>query len=323
LVRFGFGGESWSKLVRFQVASIANFLRTSFRFISVPVVEPVKQIQISYERINFMNSNVISINNGSAVNAQQGQIQSGKILYSTGQNDECFTPSYGVVPLLEFVPKDKVIWCPFDTETSEFVKVFTQAGLRVVNSHLSLGQDFMRYEPAEWDILISNPPFTNKRQTFERALSFGKPFALLMSLVWLNDAAPKELFFERELQLLMFDKRIQFENQMQKGVTFSSAYYCWNLLPQQIIMRKLVVPKKKSTPPVSRFVFHKQSNVFAVDQCGSKSQSDGSAAGVEARNNEGSDSPQSNSLGSALVTRQNTPTGKSIAEENAAKVAFF
>ena len=82
---------------------------------------------------------------------------------------------------------------------------------------------------------------TNKRQTFERALSFGRPFALLMALTWLNDSAPKQLFMEKDLQLLMFDKRIKFLNNgvVQNKITFSSAYYCWNFLPKQIIMEAL------------------------------------------------------------------------------------
>jgi len=58
--------------------------------------------------------------------------------------------------------------------------------------------------------MISNPPFTNKRKYFERALSFNKPFALIMTNTWLNDAAPKQLFKDKELQLLMFDKRMKF-----------------------------------------------------------------------------------------------------------------
>lgn len=82
---------------------------------------------------------------------------------------------------------------------------------------------------------------TNKRGIFARALSFGKPFALLMALTWLNDSAPKQLFMEKDLQLLMFDKRIKFLNngEVQNKITFSSAYYCWNFLPKQIIMEKL------------------------------------------------------------------------------------
>ena len=157
------------------------------------------------------------------------------ILYSSGNNDECYTPAYAVLPLLKFLPKNKTIWCPFDTEESEFVKVLRQNGFNVVFSHINNGQDFYTYEPENWDLIVSNPPFTNKRKIFERALSFNKPFALLMSLTWLNDSAPKKLFMDKDLQLLMFDKRIRFID-MENKITFSSAYYCYGLLPKQIVM---------------------------------------------------------------------------------------
>ena len=168
-------------------------------------------------------------------------IESGKVLYSKGKNDECYTPVYAVLPILEFIPKNKIIWCPFDTKESEFVKILTKKGFNIVHSHIENGEDFYLYEPKEWDIIISNPPFTNKRKIFERALSFNKPFALIMSNTWLNDSAPKQLFKEKQLQLLMFDKRIKY-NENNK-ITFSSSYYCWNFLPKQIIMRNLDTKK--------------------------------------------------------------------------------
>ena len=170
-------------------------------------------------------------------------IDSQAVLYSAGSNDECYTPAYGVAPIIKYIPKDKIIWCPFDTEDSEYVKQLIANGNDVIYSHISEGKNYYTYEPEQWDIMISNPPFTNKRGIFERALSFGKPFALLMSNTWLNDAAPKQLFKDKQLQLLMFDKRIKFLNNgvVQNKITFSSSYYCWNLLPRDIICEELDV----------------------------------------------------------------------------------
>lgn len=166
-------------------------------------------------------------------------IDSRAVLYSPGSNDECYTPAYAVRPLLKYLKHDLVVWCPFDTADSEFVKVLGQHN-KVIHSHIDARQNFYDYEPVEqWDVLISNPPFTGKRKIFERALSFNKPFALLMSNTWLNDAAPKQLFLRKDLQLLMFDKRIQYNNQHK--ITFSSSYYCWNLLPKQLIMEELEI----------------------------------------------------------------------------------
>lgn len=150
-------------------------------------------------------------------------------------------PKGGVKPILKYIPKDKIIWLPFDTEESNFTKVFKENGYKVIFTHIRNGQNFYNYEPEKWDIIVSNPPFTNKRCIFERALSFNKPFALLMTNTWLNDAAPKQLFKDRELQLLMFDKRIKYINNgiQLPNPTFSSSYYCYKLLPKQIIMENL------------------------------------------------------------------------------------
>ena len=68
-----------------------------------------------------------------------------------------------------------------------------------------------------------------------------------MSNTWLNDAGPKQVFKNKDLQLLMFDKRMEFIHN-GKGMgspTFSSSYYCYNFLPKQIIMEKLNKPKKE------------------------------------------------------------------------------
>jgi len=62
-----------------------------------------------------------------------------------------------------------------------------------------------------------------------------------MTNTWLNDAAPKQLFKHKELQLLMFDKRMKFLNNgtTEDKITFSSSYYCYSFLPKQLIMESL------------------------------------------------------------------------------------
>ena len=146
-------------------------------------------------------------------------MDSRKVLHGGGNfsgSDEAYTPSYGVKPIIKYIPSDAVIWCPFDTIESEFVKQISKTN-KVIYSHISDGKDFFTYEPHEhWDMIVSNPPFKNKR----------------------------ELFKDVDLQLLMFNKRIKFtnpDNRANDKVTFSSAYYCNNILPKQIIMETLDV----------------------------------------------------------------------------------
>ncbi len=179
------------------------------------------------------------------------ELDSSKILYSSGNNDECYTPDYAVKPILEYIPKDVTVWCPFDTDKSEFVRLISKQN-KVINSHLDDGQDFLQWQPKDdWDMIVSNPPFSNKRKFFERALSFDKPFALIMTNTWLNDSTPKILFKDKDLQLLMFDKRMEFnqsDGKVNNKITFSSSYYCWNFLPKQIIMKELIKPKVQTVP---------------------------------------------------------------------------
>lgn len=170
------------------------------------------------------------------------------ILYSSGANDECMTLEYAVNPILKYIPQGAVVWCPFDTPNSNFVKLITANGNKVIHSHITEGKDFYIYEPNEhWDCIISNPPFTNKRGIFERALSFGKPFALIMSNTWLNDAAPVQIFnqYNRKLQLLLFDKRMKFINngEIQNKITFSSSYFCCDFLPESLVLEHLEIKK--------------------------------------------------------------------------------
>ena len=174
----------------------------------------------------------------------EGRLNSQRLLYNKVGDDESYTPLYGVLPILEYVPKGAVVWCPFDKEHSEFVKALRGRGHRVIHSHIDEGQDFFQWEPQEhWDCIVSNPPFQKKREFFERALSFGKPIALLMTCAWLNDKYSKWVFKEagRRMELLMFDKRIHFQQngEVRKKTTFSSAYFCSDFLPEQIVLREI------------------------------------------------------------------------------------
>jgi len=177
----------------------------------------------------------------------ESKFNSKELMYSHGGGDEAYTPVYGVRPILKYIPKNATVWCPFDTEESNFVKLISRQN-PVTHSHISIGQDFFNYEPDSWDVIVSNPPFTNKRKFFERVLSFNKPFALIMTNTWLNDSAPKQLFKNKDLQLLMFDKRMKFitDGRSNDKITFSSSYYCWNFLPKQIIMEELNISDSES-----------------------------------------------------------------------------
>ena len=174
-----------------------------------------------------------------------------QVYYQQGGGDEQYTPKYGVEVLLPHIQplKDKIIWCPFDKEDSQFVKVFTENGFKVVYSHLEYGQDFLTYEPQQWDCLISNPPYKNKRVYWERALDLKKPFALLLPLNILSDSVinttMREREREREFQLLIPSRRMRFYNnttgETGNQPTFKASYFGVNIFKQQIILQEMKI----------------------------------------------------------------------------------
>ena len=76
---------------------------------------------------------------------------------TTKEGDSLYTPYYAVDHIVKYLPKDKIIWLPFDEEWSSFNKRLTELGYRVVRSSLAEGQDFFEYEPEHWDLIVSNP----------------------------------------------------------------------------------------------------------------------------------------------------------------------
>ena len=54
---------------------------------------------------------------------------------------------------------------------SAYVKVLSEAGYRVITSHIDDGMDYFTYEPDNWTVMVSNPPFSKKDEVLERAYS--------------------------------------------------------------------------------------------------------------------------------------------------------
>lgn len=163
---------------------------------------------------------------------------------SWNEKDEYYTPIVLVEPILKYLPPNSTIWCPFDNEHSEFVILLKQNGHKVIYSHIWMGEeyDFFDYEPeGDYDYIISNPPFTVKLKVFERLYALGKPFAMVMGLPILNYQEVGLFFYNKQesgknLQLLIVDKKVSFDG---NTASFNNSYFCWNMLPKDIIFEHL------------------------------------------------------------------------------------
>ena len=170
------------------------------------------------------------------------------------KSDELYTPSVLVAPIIPHVTKwasrfkarhnrIPIVLMPFDTGKSEFVKMFSDHSggngdplWSVKFGHIDTGQDFFIYDYGDWDICISNPPFSKKLSVFETLDSTGKPYAMVMNCMALNYHQIINHFCGREPQILFFNKRVSYDG---GGSTFGSCYVCRDFLPKQILCEPL------------------------------------------------------------------------------------
>ena len=161
-------------------------------------------------------------------------------------SDEVYTPAYAVTPLIKYIKdfnSNATIWCPFDMEYSNYVKEFTKAGFKVLRSHIDEGYNFFFYEPEEpYDVIISNPPFSQKDNVLKRLFELDKPYAMLLPVPTLQGQT--RFPYMKDIQYLGFDKRINYYKDLamtktQDGASFGSCYLCRNFLPRDLIIEEL------------------------------------------------------------------------------------
>lgn len=163
-------------------------------------------------------------------------------------NDEFYTPNYAITPLIKYIKPSSHIWCPFDTEDSNFVKLLRLEGHRVICTHIGEGKDFFKCDVNKarvFDYIISNPPYSLKFEVFKKLFKIGKPFAMLVGVVGLFESQKRfTMFKDNDFEIMYFDKRISYfkdysDQKPSLNPPFSSVYICKDLLPKQIVFENI------------------------------------------------------------------------------------
>ena len=149
--------------------------------------------------------------------------------------DDYQTPAYAIEPLIPFLKTDWIIWeCACGK--GNLVNAFKKRGFKVIGTDILDGKDFLKWQPDKFDCIVTNPPYSLRYQFIKRAYELGKPWAMLMTLTTL-EGKRQELFRKYGIELLLLDKRINFETPSGKGsgAWFPVAWFCWKLLPEKIV----------------------------------------------------------------------------------------
>jgi hypothetical protein len=171
-----------------------------------------------------------------------------------GGSDEIYTPRVLVDGIKRYVDphacyyeadgKKCRVLCPFDDETSEFVKAFSDDPMyEVTYSHISKGdrvKDFFSYsleELRKFSFIISNPPFSEKLKIFWRLHEANRPWAMVMTAFALCYNEVIDAFATIEPELLFFNYRVSYDG--VKAPAWGSIYVCENVLPYGVVYGKL------------------------------------------------------------------------------------
>jgi hypothetical protein len=154
-----------------------------------------------------------------------------------GHSDHFQTPPLALKALLPFIPANvHTIWEPA-CGLGNLVRQLRNAGYAVQGSDIIFDQDFMTYEAPAYDLIVTNPPYSLKNEFFSRAYELGKPFAYLLPYTALETESRQKLFRTHGLELILFNKRINFDTPSGEGsgAWFPTGWFTWGMhLPQQL-----------------------------------------------------------------------------------------
>lgn len=153
------------------------------------------------------------------------------------RTDAWETPDHAWDAVLKFVSKSLIIWEPFYC-TGRSGRYIKNRGYTVYHED----RDFFKYQPDRFDIIVSNPPFSNKEEVFQRLLTFNKPFAMLIPLNSVANNFIKRCFntadLRSKLQLLFTAKKVNFLRNGKPGpnCSFNVTWLCYGMgLPFPVV----------------------------------------------------------------------------------------
>ena len=143
------------------------------------------------------------------------------------KHDDYMTPFYAWDNIKQYIPKNKLIWeCFYGDGKSG--KYLIDMGFKVIHEKL----DFFKHNKG--DILVSNMPFSKKKEVFTRLHKLDKPFIMICPSSTIHTLYFRNLFSKskNKIQIIIPRKRIHF---IKDGITktnkcnFDCFYYCYKI----------------------------------------------------------------------------------------------
>jgi len=140
------------------------------------------------------------------------------------KDDAYETPEECLKTITHLIDKEKVIYDPFYCR-GEVITQWAKLGYKCINEK----KDAFDREHPDYDIMISNIPFSCKEKCVELAVKLGKPFMLLMPIDCLGSVWIKKYW--DKLSFVIPRSRYNFlkEGVMGKGCWFDTMWVCYDI----------------------------------------------------------------------------------------------
>lgn len=149
------------------------------------------------------------------------------------KDDDYETPAKVLNDLLPFIKKYDIIYDPFYCN-GRVIEEWKTLKKVCINEKKDA---FNREPPDEFDIIISNIPFSTKEKCIKLGLELNKPFIFLMPIDALGSKWIKKYF--DKLQFIIPNGRYNFLKQEKKtkGCWFDTMWVCYGIQLEQTIIK--------------------------------------------------------------------------------------
>jgi len=143
------------------------------------------------------------------------------------------TPKAILELIMPYIQDYNIIYDPFYC-AGRVIDEWAALGKTCINEKLDA---FNRTHPQNYDIIISNIPFSIKKQSMKLFMDLNKPFIILMPIDAMGSKWIKEYW--DKLQFIIPPKRMSFtkDGVLGKGAWFDTCFYCYGLNMDKTIIK--------------------------------------------------------------------------------------
>lgn len=128
------------------------------------------------------------------------------------RSDKYYTPESALVPIVKYLRPFKTIWDPA-AGAGHITKFFKKEGFDVIGTDIEKNKshDFLTTSvPDKCDVIMTNPPFSLKKQFIERCFELRKPFMLLVPLNCLETQGVRRILAKQKFSIVYPTRNIDY-----------------------------------------------------------------------------------------------------------------